>query len=187
MTRQKLLAVILILTALVSFQGCGHRGGDPLEYRNAPFAAEIDGEICPNVGVRVSFSAELELFERGEGEYRGFRLVFRSPDALAGLSVCRAADGSVTVACDGLEQALPSGDFVDGFIKIAETLDPAEDILRVSSVSGDSIGLDGVPYLTLIETSSHKIYLDINSSYPVRAEFSGGELRVSISGISPRT
>lgn len=182
---QKLLALLVLAAAVASLFSCGAKRGDPLAYRNFPISAEIVGSISRGTGERVEFSATIELSAPVGGE-RGFILTFRAPLALSGLSVRREVDGGVTLALDGMEMTLSSGDGVSGFIKIAEMLDPKGEIIGISSISGSSVGLCGFSYLTLIETPRERIYLDPHTSYPVRVEFSDGETDIEFDAVTCR-
>ena len=185
--RQKLLIYAFIIALSMSAVSCSSERSDPLAYRYLPLSAEISGNICSSVGVRTEFSATLELFEYpGEGA-RGFCLSFHSPASLSGLSVHRDTNGSITLSMQGLELSLENGDTVSGFIKIAEMLDPDGETVKISSIPGNSVGLDLFSHLTLVETASGRIYLDPHTSYPVRAEFSDGETDITFDAVTCRT
>ena len=186
LTGQKLLVLWVLVIGMVFSSACQRKMGDPLAYRSMALSAEISGSIRTASDESIVFAATTELYERTEGE-RCFLLVFHAPDALAGLSVRRTEDGTVTLMLDGIEVSLPTGSALGGFIKIAEMLDPSEEILRITSISGKSVGLDSFSYLTLVETASERIYIDPHTSYPVRAEFSDGEVNILFDTVSCRT
>ena len=182
-----MLILAICVTGIFCAVSCGARAGDPLAYRTQPFKADISGNITSTTGGRVDFSATLEFFEYAEDGSREFLMLFHAPEALSGLSVRSLPDGGITFSLDGMTFSLRNREAVGGFIKIAEMLDPSEEVLRISSIPGASAGLAGFSYLTLIETATQKIYVDPHTSYPVKAEFSGGEIEICFETVTCRT
>ena len=185
--RQKLLIYAICFSLILALQSCKTQRGDPLKYRHAPFTADISGVISTEEGHGLEFKATVEFFGESGVENREFCLVYHSPAAISGISVRRYNDSRITVSLGEIEQSLPNGESILGFIKTAEMLDPSEEILGISSISGSSVGLERFQNLTVVETQSCRLYFDPQGIYPIKAEYSDGGLFILLDEISFRT
>ena len=185
--RQKLLTLTSLVLLLAVLTSCGKRGGDPLSYRLTAFTADITGSILYPSGEEMAFSATVVMESPTDEGCREFSVLFHSPDGLAGMRTRRLRDGSALVSRGGVECPVSDGGVMKNIIKIAEMLDPSEEILRISSISGRDAGLPQYDRLTFIETATVSIAVDPHTSFPVKARTSDGEAEISFDVVTAKT
>ncbi len=93
---KRFLCCIVFLVAAV-FAGCGTQKGDFFDVFRGGYTAEVEGMLYG-----VSFSAKIEMGEKGEGTYAPATITFYAPKELSGTAIVRKADGGVTVESGGL-------------------------------------------------------------------------------------
>ena len=168
-TRQKLryaLALICLLTAMISAVSCVRTSKDPLEYKTFPFTAEVS--VCYRGG---SFDAVFSFFAPRNNEDRDFSVRFISPESLAGLSVSRLGKDLKILLKDTEYITLPANT-VSGLrlMAVADMLSPSAPIRSILSIRGAECGLPELTSLTAVTVGDAVIYIDPESSLPVKID-----------------
>lgn len=170
-----LLSVIIILCS------CHSGGADPLAYQNKALSTDISGRLNDSGSQKsFDFSATLTLgAPPQDSEFREFTIVFHAPKELESVTLSRRPDGSLSFICGNIDCSAVSRSAVENLIKIAEMLDIREDILKISSIPGSSVGFSQYDKLTAVKTNSYTVLIDPHSATPVRIELQSEELTVT--------
>ena len=142
-------AVLCLVLALVAvFGGCGKENSDFLDPFRAAYAAEMAGTLCG-----IEFSATMERGAPSEDGAALVTITFYAPEELAGTTLTRAADGSITVKSGGLSIS-DMGGVGAALLELFPTTGTVEQVQVTSEgrtrllVGGTTLELlsDGTPY-----------------------------------------
>jgi hypothetical protein len=164
--------LLCFATAIFFNISCVPTSSDPLEYRIFPFTAEVSVYYVEN-----EFDAVFFFSPPSEGQSRDFSVRFISPKSLEGLNLSRSGD-ELKILLENTEYiALPSRVFSNLRINsVADMLSPTASIRSILSIRGAECGLPAFTSLTAVTAGDTVIYIDPESSLPVKiANIKSGE------------
>ncbi len=101
--KRTLFAIFALFS--IFFTACDDLPSDCLKYLDAPFFAEVEGEVD---GVRVSALLYCDPTEHRTKEiYNKLTVTFLSPESLGGMTVSLRSDGKATLRLKDSEEDLP--------------------------------------------------------------------------------
>ena len=168
-TRQKLRCILILFylfAVVICGVSCVSTRKDPLEYRLLPFAAEVSFHGRDN-----EFDAVFTFSTNADRQDRSFSVRFLSPESLAGLQVSYGSDG-MKIFLGNTEYLSLQSSFLTKLrlYSAAEMLSPTAPIRSILSIRGAECGLPSFTSLTAVTAGDNVIYIDPESSLPVKID-----------------
>ena len=156
----------MMLCFLICLSSCSRPKGDPLKYRSQSFSATVSVE-----SEKTKFDAIFHISAPAEDQSISFEVDFIAPESLKGLSIVQDSGGfEISLGEEKYTDVLSSLLWELELGRAVRLLSPKEPIISVKSADG----------YTVIATKDSTVYIDPDTSLPVKATDTQGKITVTV-------